>query len=391
MDRNEPLSQRSDHHKVLSSLSTLHKTLVTPEEAYLHWHKPESSDTHSRNQSTLRLSSTTMVTHDLALVDARSDSLTVTWPANPRASRYVLEFRNAETHDFQELSSKLTHAQARKRNLTPDQAYFFRVAPVVGETPGEWTSHDEPFRTLSTEEEKLSMSAPHTASGGNQALLVSWSKVDGAAGYELQMRENEGGVGWMTIAPNFAGTEVKKKNLTSKVGYQFRVRPTGQDGNSPFSPPSEPAVAKGLSEAMNRWFNTLDDGTLLRSGSSTPVPLADALGGKEFVLLYASAHWCPPCRKFTPMLANWYRTVKENVEVIFLSADHDEKGFKSYFATHPWMAVSYDDSARESLMAAIKVSGIPRLVVLDANTGKIVEDNAVGQSLDLNRWRSMKK
>jgi thiol-disulfide isomerase/thioredoxin len=332
-----------------------------------------------------------MVSHKLSLVDARSDSLTVTWEATPGATRYVLEYRNYETETFQELSSKLTHVQARKRNLAPDQAYVFRVAPVVGETVGEWSSHDGPFRTLSTEEEKLSMPEPHTAPGGNQTLLVSWSKVDGASGYELQMRENVGGVGWTIIAPNFSGTEVKKKNLTSKGGYQFRVRPIGQDADSTFSPPSEPAVAVGLSEAMKRWFNTLDDGTLLRSGSSTPVPLADALGGKEFVLLYVSAHWCPPCRKFTPMLANWYRTVTANVEIIFLSADHDEKGFKSYFASHPWMAVSYDDGTRESLMATIKVSGIPRLVVIDAKTGKIVEDNAVGQSLDLNRWRSMSK
>jgi thiol-disulfide isomerase/thioredoxin len=331
------------------------------------------------------------MSYTLSLVDARSDSLTVTWPASPGASRYILEFRAAETTDFQELSSKLVHTQARKRNLTPDQAYVFRVAPVVGEAAGAWISHEGAFRTLSTEEEKLSMPAPRIASGGNQALVVSWSKVDGATGYELQMRENEGGDGWTTIAPNFSGTEVKKKNLTSKAGYQFRVRPVGRDGDSPFSPPSEPALAKGLSEGMKRWFSSLDDGTLLRSGSSKPVPLADALGGKEFVLLYASAHWCPPCRKFTPVLANWYRTVKDHVEIVFLSADHDENGFKSYFATHPWTAVSYDDDTRESLMAAIKVSGIPRLVVLDANSGKVVEDNAVGKALDLTRWRSMRK
>jgi thiol-disulfide isomerase/thioredoxin len=202
------------------------------------------------------------------------------------------------------------------------------------------------------------------------------------------MRENEGGKPWETIATSLSNTEVKKKNLISKHGYQFRVRPAGSE--IAFSPPSDAAVARGLSEAMKRWFNTLEDGTLLRSGASQPVPLADALAGKEYVLLYASAHWCPPCRQFTPMLANWYKTARNNVEIVFLSADHDEKGFKSYFATHPWMAVDYEDDAREQLMAAIKVSGIPRLVVINAETGKIVDDNAVGKPLDLNRWRTVK-
>jgi thiol-disulfide isomerase/thioredoxin len=240
------------------------------------------------------------------------------------------------------------------------------------------------------------MDTPKVTKGGNHALIISWDSVDGAQGYELQMRENIGGQPWATVAPKLLSTEVRKKNLTSDYGYQFRVRPIpspqGNDGNYvPFSPPSDPVIAKGISEPMKRWFRTLDGGTLLRSGIKDPVPLEEALGGKEFVLLYASAHWCPPCRQYTPMLANWYKTVKNQVEVVFLSADHDEGGFRSYFASHPWTAVDYDDDTREQLMATIKVSGIPRLVVINAETGKVVEDNAVGKPLDLNRWRALNK
>jgi hypothetical protein len=88
------------------------------------------------------------------------------------------------------------------------------------------------------------------------------------------------------------------------------------------------------------------------------------------------------------MLANWYKGVRDHVEIVFLSADHDANGFSGYFKTHPWMAVDFDDDARDNLMAAIKVSGIPRLVVLSGTTGKIVEDNAVGKQLDLNQWRA---
>ena len=327
----------------------------------------------------------------ITLLDARSNSLTVTWEPTSGASKYRLEYRTTEQENFELLSENLTQPQARKKNLRPEEDYFFRAAPIVDDKLMEdlFVSHTQPFRTLSVEEESKSMVAPAAVNTGNHTLKVSWAKETDASGYELQMRENKGGAAWETIAPSLSGTQVKKKNLTSSLGYQFRVRPSGT--SNPFSPPSDVAIARGLSTGIRRWFNSLKDGTLLRSGQEQPVPLEDALGGKEFILLYASAHWCGPCRQFTPMLAAWYKGAQDNVEVVFLSADHDENGFKSYFRSHPWMAVDYDDDARESLMASIKVSSIPRLVVLSGSTGKIIEDNAVGKPLDINRWRQLDK
>ena len=34
---------------------------------------------------------------------------------------------------------------------------------------------------------------------------------------------------------------------------------------------------------------------------------AEALKGKQAVALYFSAHWCPPCRGFTPQLVETYK------------------------------------------------------------------------------------
>merc|ERR1712187_375800 len=41
---------------------------------------------------------------------------------------------------------------------------------------------------------------------------------------------------------------------------------------------------------------------------------------------YFSAHWCPPCRGFTPQLASWYTNDLKNkgLEVVFVSSDKDE-------------------------------------------------------------------
>lgn len=341
----------------------------------------------------------------VTLIDARSDSLTVSWPAAEQDNvKYRLEYKSTDDENddgFTLLSDKLSQPQARKRNLTPGMDYFFRVQVVDSGDDSTWITNTEPFSSLTTDQESKSLEAPKVSHPGlNQTLHVSWkaaSDDDDSNKYELQMRENQGGTEWKTIAPSLSGLEVNKKNLTSTSGYQFRVRHNEED--AAFSPPSEAVVARGLSAGIQRFFGSLDNGTLLRNGQKEAVPLADALGGKEFILLYASAHWCPPCRQFTPMLANWYKSASNKtpsggrpVEIVFLSADHDEDGFQSYFqSSHPWMAVDYEDDARDQLMAAIRVEGIPRLVVMSGKTGRILVDNAVGQTLDVNRWRALEQ
>jgi nucleoredoxin len=75
---------------------------------------------------------------------------------------------------------------------------------------------------------------------------------------------------------------------------------------------------------------------------------------------------------------------------VFLSADHDEQSFKSYYSHMPWLAVDYNEDTREELMSFICVTGIPRVAVLDGRTGKIIEDNAVGKPLDVTCWRQLR-
>ena len=39
-------------------------------------------------------------------------------------------------------------------------------------------------------------------------------------------------------------------------------------------------------------------------------PTDEALAGRKFVALYFSAHWCGPCKRFTPLLGVWYEDQK---------------------------------------------------------------------------------
>ena len=99
----------------------------------------------------------------------------------------------------------------------------------------------------------------------------------------------------------------------------------------------------------------------------------------KVVAIYFSAHWCPPCRGFTPTLASFYKTANANgqvMEIIFASSDQDEKQFEEYFNTMPWIALPYSDrDTKNSCASHVKVTGIPRLVVLKSD-GTVIVDNA---------------
>ena len=95
--------------------------------------------------------------------------------------------------------------------------------------------------------------------------------------------------------------------------------------------------------------------------------------------IYFSAHWCPPCRAFTPLLgAATEEASNSEFAMIFASFDQDEKQFKEYVHSMPenWFAFSITDQRRETLSQTFAVSGIPRLVIINAKTGAIIEGNA---------------
>ncbi|KAL7678111.1 hypothetical protein ACOME3_004339 [Neoechinorhynchus agilis] len=106
----------------------------------------------------------------------------------------------------------------------------------------------------------------------------------------------------------------------------------------------------------------------------------------KYVCLYFSAHWCPPCKRFTPNLVNFYNAHHESkeFEIIFISADRDKKCFQEYFNTMPWLAVDFDAEARDQCMNDYSINSIPRLVVIEVATGEIVcQDGYAKMSTDL--------
>lgn len=79
------------------------------------------------------------------------------------------------------------------------------------------------------------------------------------------------------------------------------------------------------------FFNNSELLLLRKDGSA--VRAIDVLRDVDYVLMYFSAHWCPPCRNFTPVLKTFYEAhhAKKNFEIVFLSMDESEDQMMSYF------------------------------------------------------------
>lgn len=108
------------------------------------------------------------------------------------------------------------------------------------------------------------------------------------------------------------------------------------------------------------------------------VAAAEALAGKKYVLIYFSAHWCPPCRSFTPKLKAFHEKhhVNHNFEVLFVSSDSSPDEMRTYFseAHGDWLALLYKDAQTigRDLAQQHGLFSIPSLLVLENNAERRV-------------------
>lgn len=77
-------------------------------------------------------------------------------------------------------------------------------------------------------------------------------------------------------------------------------------------------------------------------------------------------HRCPPCKAFTPILADFYNANKDNMEIVFLSSDRDEESFSGYFAKMPWLSSVPGYSGGDANMRQRKLAEMFKIQVCDS-------------------------
>jgi nucleoredoxin len=134
--------------------------------------------------------------------------------------------------------------------------------------------------------------------------------------------------------------------------------------------PAQPALWKDSSSAVSRELRkklqVLQGEKLVAfDHAQRPEP--------EFYLVYFSAHWCGPCRRFTPQLRETYAkmraqpTIADRFELIFISSDHGSREQRTYAqeAAMPWPMVGFNHVGSVGILERLKGNGIPCLVVVN--------------------------
>lgn len=125
------------------------------------------------------------------------------------------------------------------------------------------------------------------------------------------------------------------------------------------------------------WKTRFSEGLVDADGKAVDV---STLKGKV-VAVYHSAHWCPPCRAFTPQLVAFANAHKEKLAVVFVSYDRTPADMTKYMkeTSMPWAAVPFKAPSGKKIADENGIRGIPSLVVYGRD-GALVTKN--GRNLD---------
>ena len=146
--------------------------------------------------------------------------------------------------------------------------------------------------------------------------------------------------------------------------------------DNPFAGKKEDAVEQ--SKAPDAIIELFGDElrTARKKKASTHVLAGKTIG------IYFSAHWCPPCRAFTPELVDFHNEMTKEgkpFEIVFVSSDRDKSAMYSYMQEMdmPWLALPFGDAHKQTLSEKYGVRGIPMLVIIDAE-GELITKNGRG-------------
>jgi len=341
-------------------------------------------------------------------IDCDHDSITIAWNIISNVKYYELSMKTIEDNetptsesssasDWIVLSNKLTNNFVRKKNLKSKYSYIFRIRYSINNDNDNWSEYSEISDAYSPLIPLIKQpNAPILVTSDSNSITISWEPVPNAIGYKLQYRSinilKNSPIEWNEIGSVLTNTNAKKKNLLPDVDYHFRICPIfDSNSNSNTESNNHNYTFSKSSEAFHVHIETFPTNLislfpkqLLQKPPTSPVATLNdmqLLLKNKLIGVYFSAHWCGPCRKFTPLLTSIYQESKQSnlpFEIIFCSADHSETECNDYYNNNmPWLSVPYNDDHRENLQNTFKVNGIPRLIILNGVTGAIIANNAL--------------
>ena len=199
---------------------------------------------------------------------------------------------------------------------------------------------------------------------GKMKLEVSGDSVRGTYQMGSELCQIDGKISGQEMVFNYT-------ELSAKGEGKFTLAPDGrsfsgqwlQDGSNQW----KPWQGRRPSEAAGKQWNNLEElvGSELFDVNGNKVDVRSLQG--KIIGLYFSAHWCRPCRDFTPKLVEFRNANAKDFEVIFVSSDRSAADQQKYMQESGmnWPSVPYQSECKAILKERFSIRGIPALIIVD--------------------------
>lgn len=118
----------------------------------------------------------------------------------------------------------------------------------------------------------------------------------------------------------------------------------------------------------------LEGKTLVTQGNEL-YPASKILINKKILVYFFTASWVPASDLLQKLILVYEenRKRKTGIEVIYVSADNEEKLFMKEFSTHgAWLAVPFKNDTSVELRWKYDVTSLPQLIVVKKEDGLII-------------------
>ena len=166
--------------------------------------------------------------------------------------------------------------------------------------------------------------------------------------------------------------EAPKKKTTKLAPLPFRPRKY----------PSVPVSPSGQETPMEKMLGPY----LYYNSKLDRFNTTSAMKDQDIVCLYFGASWRAGCKAFQQQIIDFYKLTNKdcNLECVYISADRTLFEFKDVYSKFPFLAIPTGTvDLKNQMTKDFKISDLPALIVLNAQTGHLITVDGVDEVLAL--------
>lgn len=110
------------------------------------------------------------------------------------------------------------------------------------------------------------------------------------------------------------------------------------------------------------------------------------LSNQKVIVYFFSASWVSASELLQTLISVYKENKKRNtgIEIVYVSADNDEKHFVKEFSSHgPWLAIPFKSETSVELRWKYDVTSLPQLIVVRKEDGLIITRKGKEELTDL--------